>query len=694
MKRAWVGLWIAILTAVAYAGETELFVNDTSEAFGRGKLQDVQVNAEGILRLSPEMKELLGEKETMFWCLAVGDEKTVYAGTSDGKVIRVRPGPKAVLTELPKVGVFSLVWQQGVLYAGTGPGGVIYRLKEGSKPEKFCETKEDYVWVLVSDGQGNLLAGTGNEGKVLRIDVTGKATTILETREPHVLAVAVGSKGTVYASTDGKGLVYRIAVDGSSVVAYDAAESEIRCMMADGTGGLYFGTADVQSGRRRAEGPPTGSGGPSVKGASAARTRARTVGGSGDGSVSATNAIYRMDGEGMVLKLANLENLMVLSMAWTSDGLYFGTGNSGRLGLIEKDQELTWVKEDLESQVLSLVRSGEGELLSGTGGEGRVLAMGPGRAAEGTYLSQVFDGGFVSKFGVISWRGRKPADTEIEVTTRSGNVDTVDDSWSDFSKPYADQEGSVITNPPARFIQYRVRLTSKGGKAGSEVEEVRIAYLPTNQPPRVEEVAVDGQEEGDQSKKGKLPKGAEAEEKGKHTIAWKAEDPNGDKLEYTVSFRGVDEDAWVTMKQKTEEEKLTWDTEAVPDGYYRVKVVASDAPSNAGKRAMTGERVSKPVLVDNTAPGLKPLVVAKTGKESVQVKTSALDTASRIASAAYSVDSGDWKLLEPVDGLLDQKSEEFDFEVNGLAIGQHVVSVRVSDQAGNTAAVRGTVEVK
>ena len=45
-----------------------------------------------------------------------------------------------------------------------------------------------------------------------------------------------------------------------------------------------------------------------------------------------------------------------------------------------------------------------------------------------------------------------------------------------------------------------------------------------------------------------------------------------------------------------------WDTTTVPNGTYFVKIVASDAPSNAADGALAGEMDSAAFEIDNTPP--------------------------------------------------------------------------------------------
>ena len=237
-------------------------------------------------------------------------------------------------------------------------------------------------------------------------------------------------------------------------------------------------------------------------------------------------------------------------------------------------------------------------------------------------------------------------------------------------------------------------MTSKAPEATPEVEEVRISYLAANQVPRITKLEVDGGNNGNKKKSGK-PSGpgrsGSTDGSAKRTIVWNADDPNGDKLTFTVSFRAADEKLWKTLKEDVEETRLTWETEAVPDGHYRIRVVATDAPSNPGKRAMTTERISRLVLVDNTRPVVKPLAVRRTGRGAVEVTTTATDAASRLVSAAYSVDAKTWQPLNSTDGLLDEKSESFRFRLTDLKPGEHTVTVRVVDQAGNTAAAKTVI---
>ena len=73
---------------------------------------------------------------------------------------------------------------------------------------------------------------------------------------------------------------------------------------------------------------------------------------------------------------------------------------------------------------------------------------------------------------------------------------------------------------------------------------------------------------------------------------WLASDPNGDALIYTVEIRGVNETEWKPLKEKLGEKYISWDSTAFPDGEYRLRVTASDAPANPPAQALTARAES------------------------------------------------------------------------------------------------------
>ena len=88
---------------------------------------------------------------------------------------------------------------------------------------------------------------------------------------------------------------------------------------------------------------------------------------------------------------------------------------------------------------------------------------------------------------------------------------------------------------------------------------------------------------------------------------WLGTDPNGDSMVYTVEIRGVNETEWKPLKEKIVDKYLSWDSTAFPDGEYRLRVTASDAPGNPPAEALSSRTESAPFLIDNTPPRITGL---------------------------------------------------------------------------------------
>ncbi len=174
-------------------------------------------------------------------------------------------------------------------------------------------------------------------------------------------------------------------------------------------------------------------------------------------------------------------------------------------------------------------------------------------------------------------------------------------------------------------------------------------------------------------------------------IRWRAEDKDGDTLVYRLFYRAEGDEVWMPMplEKPLTKTEYAWNTESVADGWYRVKVVASDEESNAAGEALSDEKISEPVKVDNRRPEVVELAFANNTLTGI-----ARDNLSLIRYLEYSVDGGDWKCFNPKDGVFDDRQEPFAVKLDPLAPGPHTIAVRATDEEGNIGVEKISVRVK
>ena len=111
------------------------------------------------------------------------------------------------------------------------------------------------------------------------------------------------------------------------------------------------------------------------------------------------------------------------------------------------------------------------------------------------------------------------------------------------------------------------------------------------------------------------------------------------------------------------EHYYSWDSTAYPDGQYRVRVTASDAPSNTPEQSLTSSRESDLFLIDNTAPEISALTATvQAGK--IDVRFHAMDALNLLDKAEYSVNGGEWRVVEPTTRLTDSQEHDYRFQVD------------------------------
>jgi hypothetical protein len=179
--------------------------------------------------------------------------------------------------------------------------------------------------------------------------------------------------------------------------------------------------------------------------------------------------------------------------------------------------------------------------------------------------------------------------------------------------------------------------------------------------------------------------------RGIQTFTWKAEDPNGDTLRYDVHYRALGEERFRLLRGGLDEAVLAWDTTTVPNGRYVVRVTASDAPGNPESLALAGHKESAPFDVDNTPPTVALGLVAGARR----VRASVADDSSQIRRVEFSVDGGSWREVHPVDGISDSPQETYEITPTPSAEpGPQLVVVRATDLLGNVATARVEVPAR
>ncbi|HEY8943344.1 MAG TPA: hypothetical protein VIM73_03735, partial [Polyangiaceae bacterium] len=124
----------------------------------------------------------------------------------------------------------------------------------------------------------------------------------------------------------------------------------------------------------------------------------------------------------------------------------------------------------------------------------------------------------------------------------------------------------------------------------------------------------------------------------------------------------------------------TWDTADLPEGRYKLKVIASDEPSNPPDRVTTDEFESGVVLVDNTPPLVEGLRL--NGRRLSAVVLDGVGPIQRVEVSVAGTD--EWRPILPTDGIFDEQREELDVDLAAvLPAGPAMISVRAYDEADN-----------
>ena len=680
-----------------HAVETEVLSDNSFAEFNQGVSTGTELLAAGRLQIGPRavLKERSGEG--IVWKIAV-DKKdgTVYYATGhNGKVFRLESGDDTpeLWADLTEVQATAIVADpHGGVLVGASPGGKIYKIAKKGKPELYYETREKYVWDMAFDTSGTLFAATGTSGKIIQITGSQKGELLFDSDATNVMSLGFDKDGKLLAATQGKGYVIRIDGPKSAYVLYAASQDEVRSLAVDAIGNIYAAANSVR-----------------VSSLLDKPTTSTTGFGS---ALDGAGELVQIQPSGYAASFWNAPEgpIHCILADETTSNILVAAGKNGKIYRVQPSDSEYSVIADLDESMATALANSPGGVLLGTANKAVIYQMETTASqVAGTFASRALNAKTTVQWGNLIYDGEMTSGSKIAIDTRSGNTpEPSDGTWSPWitAEPVAPQIVKT-KSPVAQYLQYRVTFPAEAGGEGNFLDSIKVYYVQKNAAPVIKKIAVDkvpgspaaaqaaalmaaaarmqqssssadsdkAKEAGNEAAKAAsaaaqaaqaaiaakaAQAGSDMQNSQKLNIAWQAEDPNGDKLRYELSYKGEDESVWKSVEENLTTNRHQFSTEAIPDGQYRFRVEATDRFDNPETSASTVSLVSRIYTVDNSAPEIADFKATAAAPGEYVVTATASDKTSIIAAGEYNLDAAEeWRSLTPDDGIFGSEPGNF-----------------------------------
>ncbi len=689
----------------------------------KGETEKISISSDGILSLSPQVKKIFDGNQPFTWDLVADSKGNIFAATGDGaKILRITASGKVdSIAHWSDAEVYALaVDNKDFLYAALSPDGKIYRLNKNQKFDLFAELNEKYIWDLIFDSKNNCYAATGDSGIIYKIDAAGKKSVFFKSDETHIRCLNWDHENNLLAGSFKNGYIFSINPSGKGIIVYDSNFEEITQIHAVFDGIIY--AAAMNSSKKTSLSSREGNIPPipppinrslksndfiAMSPLAAAR---KTVSNSG---------LLKIQPNGVIKNLWTTTGENVHSICLVEEDVFIGTGEQGRLYKINGNEKRTLLLKLSESQIVSLLKKPTGEIWLGASNLSAVYKLSNKFEKSGTYISPVIDAVSKTKWGTIQWEEKLNVGDNIQFYSRTGNTKEPNSTWNPWKKVENGKSSGNIISREARFLQWKLELKSKKKQTSPEIKKIKVSYLRLNLPPEISSITIHPiQRKSTLGQTTSMPldypsvsvsaqPGRVAQiptetirpqpyrrsvTNGYRRVSWRARDENKDQLSYALYFSYKNDNNWLLLKKDLTRSSYTWDSRSMPDGNYRLKLIAGDEKSNPLNARLFAEKTSDPFIIDNSAPEINNISLNKSGTDSLQVSFTVQDNLSAIKKVEFSLNAQKWNWVYPKDQVCDTKEEMFIFRIKKPQPDYRIIVIKATDESKNTGYGRVIIE--
>ncbi|MCK4665156.1 hypothetical protein KAU33_00300 [Candidatus Dependentiae bacterium] len=686
----------------------KVWENDNLHTFSLGKPVNISIDSDGKMSLTPKLNLVTKVEDNYIVDVVESNDILYIAGGSTGKIFKFEKGELSVLTQFTGERILCLAKFPDGILVGVAPTGKVYRIKSDGTKTEFFNSNTNYIWSIL-EIKGSYYILTGKDPKLIKVSILRKSEVLFSSKASHLTRLTRFGENSLLFGETPTGIVYKYDIKSGKIsILYDTPGQEVTGIDVSNDNKILI-TSVYLSGAKL----PTLMTMPLINKKVVDKKETDLNEALTNKKILPPSGVpkYRSKGTGaMMFRVGingNLEEVWSVKKNFILDSYFnrkFGwivAFDTNGLVLKLEPEKLPGLFLKINNNTIVRIKEENKRIYILTGFPGEVYLLDSTISTSGYLESDVLDAGTSGDWGRIFWESITLQDTGVRIYTRSGNSENPGDYWEDWRGPY-EKSGARILSSSARFLQWKIELTSGTLKVSPEVSSVKVTFTEKNikpiimslkvTPPEfsmlIPKTSVNSRQETifTPSTYSSSPSMPMKNTSGIIKVTWACVDDNFDSLVYSVYIRNINTGKWTIMSENLAGSPYEFDANYFDDGEYQVKLVVSDIPSHNKDNALENVQISNKFIIDNTPPKITKL------KSISFLNLRVSDTHSDIARLDYQIDFKDWKSIVSDDEILDSKIEFFTLNLYHLKGGKHFILVRAIDKQGNAGYYRTTLD--